>query len=113
MAEATIGALSNLATGTATDCGVVATVTEANSCLEKQLEDRSNELKDINALLKKERSERKDQRAFNPSPDNYCWTHGYKVANSHTSLSYNYSKHGHKREATKADNMGGIHAHRE
>jgi hypothetical protein len=75
--------------------------------LDKQLEDHSNELKDIKALLKKEREERNGQRTFNPSPDNYCWTHGYKVANIHTSLRCNYPKHGHKREATKADIMGG------
>jgi hypothetical protein len=71
MAEATIGALANLATATATDHGVVATLTEANFRLATQLEDRSNELKDINAFLKKERAERKGQRTCNPSPDNY------------------------------------------
>jgi activator of HSP90 ATPase len=87
MEEATIDALANLATATATDRDVVAALTEANSRLAKQLEDRSNELKDIKALLKNERADRKGQRTFNPSPENYCWTHGYKVANSHTSLS--------------------------
>jgi hypothetical protein len=92
----TIGALANLATTKATDRGVVATLTEANSRLAKQLENHSNELKDIKALLKKERAERKGQITFNQYPENYCWTHGYKVANSHTSLSCNYPKHGHK-----------------
>jgi hypothetical protein len=42
MAEATIGALANLATATAEDRGVVATLTEANARLVKQLEDNSN-----------------------------------------------------------------------
>jgi phage-related minor tail protein len=56
MAETTIGALTNLATATATDRGVVATLTEVNSRLTRQLEDRSNELKDIKTLLKKERT---------------------------------------------------------
>jgi hypothetical protein len=37
MAEATIGALANLATSTATDRGVVVTLTEANAHLAKQL----------------------------------------------------------------------------
>jgi hypothetical protein len=68
--------LDNLATATATDRGVVAALTEANSRLAKQLEDRSSELKDIKALLKKERDERKGHKTLNPSPDNYCWTHG-------------------------------------
>jgi hypothetical protein len=53
MAEATIGPLANLETVTATDRGVIATLTEANSRLAKQLEDRSNELKVIKALFKK------------------------------------------------------------
>jgi hypothetical protein len=87
MAEATIGALANLATATAAGRGVVATLTEANARLAKQLEDNSNELRELKSLIKKERTERRGQRSFNPSPHNYCWTHGYKVANTHSSLS--------------------------
>jgi hypothetical protein len=55
MVEATIGALANLATVTATGRGVVATLTEANARLAKQLEDNARELREIKALLKKER----------------------------------------------------------
>jgi hypothetical protein len=76
MAEATIGALSNLATATAVDRGVVASLTQANSCLAKQLEDNSAELRELKALLNKERREKRVQRRFNPSASNYCWTHG-------------------------------------
>jgi hypothetical protein len=101
MAEATIGALANLATATAGYRGVVATLTEANARLAKQLEENSNELRELKALIKKERTERRGQRSFNPSPNNYCWTRCYKVANTHNSLSCNFPKHGHKREATK------------
>jgi hypothetical protein len=54
LAEATIGALANLATATAADRGVVATLTEANTRLVKQLEDNLNELRELNALIKKE-----------------------------------------------------------
>jgi hypothetical protein len=113
LSEATIGALANLATATAVDRGVVATLTEANARLVKQLEDNSNELRELKALIKKERDEKRGQRSFNPSPNNYCWTHGYKVGNTHTSLSCNLPKQGHKREATRANNMGGSQANRE
>jgi hypothetical protein len=113
MAEDTIGALANLATATAADRGVVATLTEANARLVKQLEDNSNELRELNALVKKERFENSGQRSFNPSPNNYCWTRGYKVANTHTSLSCNFPKQGHKREATRTDNMGDSQANKE
>jgi hypothetical protein len=60
MSEATIGAFVSLATATATDRGVVATMTEANARLAKQLEDNTSELRDLNALLKKERTEKED-----------------------------------------------------
>jgi hypothetical protein len=113
MAEYTIGALANLATATAADRGVVATLTEANARLVKQLQDNSNELRELKALIKKERVEKRGQRSLNPSPNNYFWTHGYKVGNTHTSLSCNFPKQGHKREATRADNMGGSQANKE
>jgi hypothetical protein len=100
MDEATIGALTNLATATAADRGVVAALTQANARLAKKLEDNSNELRELNALIKKERTEKRGQRSFNPSPSNYCWTHGYKVGSTHTSLTCNLPKQGHKKEAT-------------
>jgi hypothetical protein len=62
MAEAIIGALDNLLTATAADRGVVATLTEANSRLVKQLEDNSNELRELKDLIKKERFEKRRQR---------------------------------------------------
>jgi hypothetical protein len=113
MAEATIGALSNLATATAEDRGVVAALTQANTRLVKQLEDNSNELRELKALIKKERTEKRGQRSFNPSPSNYCWTHGYKVGSTHTSLTCKLPKSGHTKEATRADNMGGSQANKE
>jgi hypothetical protein len=113
MAEATIGALANLSTATAADRDVVATLTEANARLVKKLEDNSNELRELKALIKKEIFEKRGHRSFNPSPNNYCVTHGYKVANTYTSLSCNFPKQGHKREDTRADNMGGSQANKE
>jgi hypothetical protein len=112
MDEATIGDLAKLATSTAADRGLVATLTEANVRLAKNLEDNSNELRELNALIKDEITERRCQRSFNLSPKKYYWTHGYKVANTHTSLSCNFPKQGHTREATRTDNMGGSQANK-
>jgi hypothetical protein len=47
MAESTIEALTKLETATATDCGVVAILTEANARLGRQLEERSKEVKEV------------------------------------------------------------------
>jgi hypothetical protein len=113
LAEATIGALATLATATAADRGVVATLTEANARLVNQLEDNSNELRELKALIKKERVEQRGQCIFNPSPNNYCWKHGYKIGNTHTGLTCKIPKPGQKREVTRADNMGGSQANKE
>jgi hypothetical protein len=113
MAEATIGALSNLATVTASDRGVVAALTQANSRLAKQLEDKYTKLRELRALLHKERREKRGKGTFSQSKVNYCCKHGYKVGNTHTSLTCKLPRPGHKSEATRADNMGGSQANRE
>jgi hypothetical protein len=113
MAEATIGALSNLATATTADRGVMAALTQANSRLTKQQEEKSSELRELKALLNQERREKRGPRSFNPSASNYCWTHGYTVGKAHTSHTCNTPKPGHKTEATQAENMGGSQANRE
>jgi hypothetical protein len=98
---------------TAADRGAVAALTQANVCLAKHLEDNSNELRELKALSKKERTDNRGQHSFNPPPINYCWTHGYKVGNTHMSLTCKLLKTGLKKEATRVDNMGGIKANRE
>jgi hypothetical protein len=113
MAEATIGALANLATATASDRGVVAALNQANSRLVKQLEENSSELRELRAFLNQERRDKRGPRSFNPSSINYCWTHGYKFGKTHTSLTCNTPKAGHKTEAARADNMGGNQANKE
>jgi hypothetical protein len=112
MAEATIGALANLATATASDRGLVAALTQANSRLAQQ-EENSSELRELKALLNQERRDNRGPRSFKPSASNYCWTHGYKVGKTHTILTCNTPKPGHKTEATRAENMGGSQANKE
>jgi hypothetical protein len=116
MAEATIGTLANLATSTAADRGVVAALTQANARLVKQLEESSSELRELRALHHQERRDRRGPRNVNANANNYCWTHGYKVGRTHTSLTCTTcTTHnpGHKTEATRADNMGGSQANKE
>jgi hypothetical protein len=113
MAEATIGALANLATATAANRGVVAALTQAKSRLVKQLEETSSELRELKALFHQERRDRRGPRTINATANNYCWTHGYKVGKTHTSLTCNTRNPGHKAEATRADNMGGSQTNKE
>jgi hypothetical protein len=113
MADATIGALANLAIATAADRGVVAPLTQANARLVKQLKETSSELRELKALLHQERLDRWGQRNVNATANTYCWTHGYKVGKTHTILTCNTRKTGHKTEATRAENMGGSQANKE
>jgi hypothetical protein len=113
MAEATIGALSNLATATTSDRGVVAALTQAKARLVKQLEETSSELRELRALHHQERRVRRGPRNINATTNTYCWNHGYKVDRTHTSLTCTTGNPGHKTEATRANNMGGSQANKE
>jgi hypothetical protein len=101
IAEATIGTLGNLATATAVDRGVVASLTQANSRLVKQLEKTTSEMRKLKALFHQERHDKRGPRSFNASATNKCWTYGNKVGKTHTSLTCNTRNSGHKAEANK------------
>jgi hypothetical protein len=70
MAEATIGALANLATATAADRCVVAALTQANSRLVKQLEEANSELRELKDLFHQEQRDKWGPRSFNSSASN-------------------------------------------
>jgi hypothetical protein len=108
LTEAAIDAFANLASATAVEQSIVATLTEANSRLAKQLEDSSQALKEVKALLKKERGDRVSHRPFAPSVDNYCWSHGYKLARNHTSMSCLHPKPGHKKRSHQEQQHGWV-----
>jgi hypothetical protein len=113
MSQATIGALSNLATATAADIGVVAALTQVNSRLVKQLEENASELRELKAFLNQDRRDRQGPRSSTSSATTYCRTNGYKVGKTHTSLTCNTRNPVHKAEATRAENMGGSQANKE
>jgi hypothetical protein len=113
MDDATLGELANLATATAADRGVVAALTQANARLAKQLEENSNELRELKALLNQECIAKRGRRSFNPSTTNYSWTRGFKLGSTHTSLTCKTQKPGHKKEATRENNMGGSQSNKE
>ncbi len=48
--------------------------------------------------------------ATRPFPGNYCWTHGHKVNQTHTSATCTHRAPGHKEDATTANTMGGSDA---
>jgi hypothetical protein len=111
--QETVDAIAQLATATASDRGMVATLTTTNAKLANQLEAahaRIAQLKNEIAKLKnKIKPAWQVQRpAKTKNNDSYFWSHGYQVAKSHTSATCNMKKNGHQDDATKIDTMGGV-----
>jgi predicted RNase H-like nuclease (RuvC/YqgF family) len=109
----TVDAIAQLATATASDRGTVSTLTTTNAKLATQLEAtraQIAQLKDEIATLKfKIKPDWKGQRPIKmTNNDSYCWSHGYQVAKSHTSATYNMKNSGHKYAATKNNPVGGV-----
>jgi hypothetical protein len=107
-----VDAIAQLATATASDRGMVATLTTTNAKLVTQLEAAHAiiaQLKSEIATLKsKIKPAWQGQRpAKTTNNDSYCWSHGYQVAKLHTSATCNVRKNGHQDTATKIDTMGG------
>jgi hypothetical protein len=108
----TVDAIAQLATATASDRGTVA-MTMTNAKLANQLEAAHTliaQLKNKIATLKnKIKPAWQGQRPVKTTNnDSYCWSHGYQVAKSHTSATYNMKKSGHQDAATKIDTMSGV-----
>jgi predicted RNase H-like nuclease (RuvC/YqgF family) len=109
----TVDAIAQLATSTASDRGTVATLTTTNAKLATQLEAAQAQiaqLKDeIAALKSKIKPAWQGQRPIKmTNNDSYCWLHGYQVAKSHTSATYNMKKSGHQDAANNNNPMGGV-----
>ena len=110
-------ALANLATATAADRSAVASLTTTISSITLELAEANNKLSaartEITALkielaTNKNNGNNNNRPPRNYKPNqNYCWTHGYKVACKHTSATCTRPLEGHKREATRANIMGG------
>jgi predicted RNase H-like nuclease (RuvC/YqgF family) len=108
-----VKAIAQLATATASDRGMVATLTTTNAKLANQLEAAHaliSQLKNEIATLKnKIKPAWQGQRpAKTTNNDSYCWSHGYQVAKSHTSATCNMKKNGHQDAANKGNTMGGV-----
>jgi hypothetical protein len=109
----TVDAIVQLATATASDRGTVATLTTTNAKLATQLEAAHAQIaqlkNEIVTLKNKIKPAWQGQRPVKTTNnDSYCWSHGYQVANSHTSATCNMKKSRHQDAANKSNTMGGI-----
>jgi len=119
-------ALDNLALAATTDRDIVSQLTSTNQQLTatnkmlteqlsaaiatnaqlvKQLENNPTKSTTTN-ITNKKRLSRAEWEA-NLDPLGYCWSHGYKVQNGHTSANCGGKLEGHQRTATRNDTKGG------
>jgi hypothetical protein len=109
----TIDTITQLATATASDRGIVATLTTTNAKLATQLEAAQAQIaqpkNEIAALKSNIKPAWKGQRPIKKTNnDSYFWSHGYQVAKSHTSATCNMKKSGHQDAANNSNPMGGV-----
>jgi hypothetical protein len=122
-----VEAIANLANASATDKGMIDTLTNANATLTAQLAALSEQVRHLNTTNQAPTGAPNAHvpgpatwvqqgrgrgigagRGKDTLPDNgnYCWSHGHHVTNAHTSLTCNYPYEGHKRESTRHNTMG-------
>jgi hypothetical protein len=104
-------ALALLTTAANADRTAFATITSSNQQLTNQLTEAMKRLADLEKKLHKPRGDREQRENNNryalPNNKNYCHTHGFVVADEHTSATCNGKAAGHKDAATRTDTMGG------
>jgi hypothetical protein len=94
--------LANIATAQAADRQAFCQLVTTNSELAEQLRTALTDISSLkNMVLNKQ--PRKPRKPHN----SYCWTHGFRVADDHTSQSCKNQQAGHQSSATKDNTMGG------
>jgi hypothetical protein len=107
-ANETADAFANLASATAVDRSTIASLVATTQDLTTQLAAKDTVIADLRPQLKaRPATARADQGGNIPDNTNYCWIHGWVVANDHTNASCTRQRQGHKSAATCADTMGG------
>jgi hypothetical protein len=107
-ANDTADAFANLASATAADRSTISSLVATTQDLTTQLAAKDTVIADLRRQLKARPAPTRAEQGGNiPDNKNYCWTHGWVVANDHTSASCTRQRQGHKTAATRADTMGG------
>ena len=118
----TAEAFANLAMAAASDRNVLKTLTNTNNDLLQQLAAKDSELTQLQAQLNQpttghsnpvggshnnENRPLRDPLKKRFKNQNYCWSHGYDIHPTHNSSSCNFPREGHKKEASRNNNLSG------
>jgi hypothetical protein len=109
-------AFTNLASATAADCSTPAALVATSQDLTNQLATKDKIINDLRLALSNSNNNNANTNRRNPRSQhggglpnnkNYCWTHGYVITDDHISTTCTTTDPNHKREATRANPMGG------
>jgi len=109
-------ALDNLALAAANDTTVLQQLTSANLALTTSNATLTAANKKLSEALAKvpapitPGTPRLPRPVNKPFPGNYCWMHGHRVSQNHTSATCGAKAAGHKDAATTSNTMGGSEA---
>lgn len=110
-ADATNAHLANLAEAQIANNAQVTTLTDTITQLQLQLHAATTAIATLQGTRRN--NPQRDRRGAAPGGDapaaaqRYCWTHGGRVASTHTSQTCTNPAEGHQRQATFADRRGG------
>jgi hypothetical protein len=118
----TAEAIANLASATASDRQAHSDMIATNKMLLDQIISKDNQITALTQQLatcqqslsscQRNPSQRSSTRKrYNNS--NYCWSHGYDVSRDHRSDNCTRMDNGHKKDATRSNNLGGSQANKE
>ena len=96
-------ALANLATAQAANRQAFCQLVTTKSDLAEQLRTALTDISSLKNLVLNKQPPRKPRK----NNTSYCWTHGFRVAEDHSSKSCKNQREGHQTGATKDDIMGG------
>jgi len=108
-------ALGNLALAAANDTTVLQQLTAANLALTTSNASLTAANKKLSEALAKvpapvPATPRLPRTVNKPKPGNYCWTHGHRISEHHTSATCGSKAAGHMDAATASNTMGGSDA---
>jgi hypothetical protein len=112
--------LDNIANAATNEKAVLEELVATNSKQAETISTQAQNIKSLTHQVQKlheqisslKKGSGKNSSTWTPVSDGYCWSHGYRCAPGHSSLTCRHQLPGHKKEATRRNIMGGSTANK-
>ena len=119
------GYLNNIAAAATNDGKLLERMVESNTCLASYVTSLTASVASLTAAYtllankitpeatqRPQKMQQKRPERVKAAANGYCWTHGFRVREGHTSATCTGKAEGHKNTATRANTMGGSNANK-